>query len=124
MIDKNILVNSLQDTQQKEVWISDFQLSRNIGRCIINLPPLNAIVKPWAPYGGNYKELKISNIISGKNNFRPELVSYPMFETKEDALNYYNEQIKLEFQRIEKNKINKIRQFDNYLCKLNNYIRE
>ena len=49
MIDKNILVESLNDSE-KQVWFCDFQLSRRVGRCVIDLSPLNA-----ARWHGNHE---------------------------------------------------------------------
>ena len=116
-IDKNILIQSMNLDETKSVWFTNFKLSKNVGRCIIDLPPLNAIVNTYSPHGGEYKKLKISNIISGKRNYRPELISYPMFETKEEALNFYNESIDLEIERIENKKEEVIKQFDSYILR-------
>ena len=123
MIDKNILVESLNDSE-KQVWFCDFQLSRRVGRCVIDLSPLNAMVKTHSPYGGDYKQLKISNIISGKRNWRPCLVSYPMFETEKEALDYYNQKVKNEILRIEQNKEKKIKQFDSYIERAKTFLKE
>lgn len=123
MIDKNILIESLDDSE-KQVWFCDFQLSRRVGRCVINLPPMNATVKTYSPYGGDYRELKISKRISGKRNWRPGLTSYPMFETEKEALDYYNEKVKKEILRIEQNKEKKIKQFDSYIERAKTFLKE
>lgn len=123
MIDKNILIESLNDSE-KQVWFCNFKLSRRVGRCVIDLPPMNVIVKTHSPYGGDYRELKISNIISGKRNWRPSLTSYPMFETEKEALDYYNEKVKKEILRIEQNKEKKIKQFDSYIERAKTFLKE
>ena len=123
MIDKNILIKSLNNSE-KQVWFCDFKLSRRVGKCVIDLPPMNAVVKTHSPYGGDYKELKISNIISGKRNWRPGLKSYPMFETEKEALDFYNQKVKKEILRTEQNKENKIKQFDSYIERAKTFLKE